>query len=341
MAKVSKSGEVFSKYEQPLDSGQISGKELQRFEDIATLIENWCPKLALRILEIGCANSNLLASLKKRGYSSLLGLDPSPSCARFALEHHSIRVFTSTISSIEKLNMQFDLILMIGVMEHIRELKDTLAYIRTVLSPRGKLFIEVPDASRFSDYIDAPYQQFSTEHINYFSFTSLNNLMSTQGYNRKFGIQSSRKLSRTSTMPVITALYEIVPNAEYCILPDTLTHPSLQAYIQASAKIEVSIKARINKLIHSKEPILIWGTGTHTMRLLAEDNLNQVNIVGYIDSNPKYHGLQIQGISIYSPDQIKNRSESILISTLGYCDEIESIIRNDMKMRNRIIKLYS
>ncbi len=64
---------------------------------------------------------------------------------------------------------------MVGVLEHLRDLD---ARSRTaVLLPGGLLYVEVPDVTAFADWPNAPYQDFSTEHINFFSPISLDNLM--------------------------------------------------------------------------------------------------------------------------------------------------------------------
>ena len=58
-------------------------------------------------------------------------------------------------------------------MEHIRDLERTVARFHDLLADRGRVYLEVPDASRYDWRLDGPFQEFSLEHINYFSRTSL------------------------------------------------------------------------------------------------------------------------------------------------------------------------
>jgi len=47
---------------------------------------------------------------------------------------------------------------------------------------RWPYYIEVPDASIYYKGEDAPFQEFSPEHINFFGPDSLRNLMITNGF---------------------------------------------------------------------------------------------------------------------------------------------------------------
>ncbi len=51
--------------------------------------------------------------------------------------------------------------------------------------------MEVPDATRFAMSPDAPFQEFSIEHINYFTPVSLVNLMGRYGFSEVFSEQAS------------------------------------------------------------------------------------------------------------------------------------------------------
>ncbi|HNO95096.1 MAG TPA: methyltransferase domain-containing protein, partial [Anaerolineales bacterium] len=83
-----------SKYEHQDRSGQASEFELRQFPALAQFIQRHIPEREARILEIGCANGGLLNALKNLGYKNLLGVDPSPVCARNAEQLYQIKVLT-------------------------------------------------------------------------------------------------------------------------------------------------------------------------------------------------------------------------------------------------------
>lgn len=332
--------EALSKYEQPLEVLQISQTEKVRFHDIASIISKWCPQKEMKILDIGCANGDLLYELKNIGFSNLTGLDPSPQCSSNAKNMYGLEVLTGTISTLPNIaKSHYDLIIMVGVLEHIKDLSVSLDLILSALDSKGLIFIEVPDVSGFTKYIDAPYQQFSTEHINYFSQKSLSNLMSSQDLILVNEYQSSRKASANSVMPVVTSLYQFSVNSKFELIHDEESTRNLVNYINASAKIEEKICESLLIYTTSQEPVLVWGTGTQTMHLIAQGLFDDLNIIGFVDSNPKYQSLEIMGKKVLSPSQVKNHDETIIISTQNYQIEIENQIRNDLKMGNKIIVL--
>jgi hypothetical protein len=86
--------------------------------------------------------------------------------------------------------------------------------------------------------------------------------------------------------------------------------------------------------------VIVWGTGTHTTRLLAVSSLARAKIEAYVDSNTHYQGKHLGGIPIISPRQLRERSDAILISSRMYQDEIASQIRDELKIPNELICLY-
>lgn len=333
--------EALSKYEQSTVSLQISETEKKRFYDIASIISSWSPKRDVKILDIGCANGDLLNELKSFGFTNLTGLDPSPQCSRNALDMHGLEVMTGTISTLPQIaKTKYDLIIMVGVVEHIKDLSVSLSLIQSVLESNGEIFIEVPDVIGFTQYIDAPYQQFSTEHINYFSQTSIRNLMISQNMFECKVQRSIRKASAKSIMPVVTGLYQVSSNSNTELIFDCESARSILYYVSSSAKIENRIRDRLFEISVSQEPVLVWGTGTQTLHLIAQGFFDLLNIVGFVDSNPKYQGLLVMGKPVFSPSQVRNRNETIIISTQNYEVEIEDQIRNGLKMSNKIMMLF-
>lgn len=136
-----------SKYEHQDRSGQPSDFETSQFPALAKEIKDHIPNRQSRILEIGCANGGLLNALKQIGYQYVFGIDPSPVCAQNAEQLYQIKVQTNSITDIKMDIGPFDFIILVAVLEHIKDLSEALAKIYDLLSPDGKLYIEVPDAT--------------------------------------------------------------------------------------------------------------------------------------------------------------------------------------------------
>jgi len=333
-----------SKYEYQDRGGLADPRDLARFEAIANSIGRFLPSDEARVLDVGCATGGLLAALRNKGYAHVVGLDPSPQCAASAQGLYGIRVVTGAISEIAELmaaEQPFDCVILSGVLEHIRDVGPTLARMRALLSAHGLIFIEVPDATEFSHWPDAPFQQFSTEHINFFSATSLTNLMQRSGFTPILCEQTTRDQSDSTVMPVVSAIYQRCPDSGgSSLLPDAETAAGLVDYIKKSRQVEEHIHQVLDALVEKATPLIVWGVGTHTLRLLATSRLAQANIQAFVDSNVRYQGKQLNGLPIIAPAELRGRSEPILISSRVFQLAIEKQIREVLRLSNEIITLY-
>lgn len=173
----------FSKYEDPTTStgGGETPWDAVRLAEEARQIAEWMPNAQACVLDMGCANGGLLYALRERGFENLCGVDPSPVCVantqQRGIEAHVGSIFRSP----EGIG-QFDTVILSHVLEHILELKRAVTAIHALTRTGGCVYIEVPDASRYADYVFAPFQDFNTEHINHFSCVNLANLMRTAGF---------------------------------------------------------------------------------------------------------------------------------------------------------------
>jgi SAM-dependent methyltransferase len=329
-----------SKYEYQENSGQESHHDLARFRSITDILTPFLPSFEARILDIGCATGKLLSLIKKCGYNYVLGLDPSPVCAKTAHNLYNISVSNDSLWDLSKPLQLFDCIIFSGVLEHIRDLNRCLDKVAEILAIGGILQIEVPDVSCFSNFTGAPFQEFSTEHIDFFSSTSLDNLLQTHGFHQLFCERNVRKQSDSTVMPVITAIYQHTSNKNREFVFDSSTKNSLLEYISQSKTIETNVRKIIDNVVDSRNSIIVWGVGTHTQRLLATSNLSQANICAFVDSNPRYQGKFLQEIPIISPTKLMNYREPIVISSQVFQSEIQAEIKDNLKLENQLILLY-
>jgi SAM-dependent methyltransferase len=329
-----------SKYEHQDRGGKASDFEIRQFPSLASAIAKHIPSPRSRILEIGCANGGLLGALRDLGYSNVLGIDPSPSSPANAWRLYQIRVMSGTLSCLPAEIGTCDFIILVAVLEHIRDLEGAMRRIRDLGSPNGCLFVEIPDVARFPASPVPPFQEFSVEHINFFSSVSLANLLGAYGFTE---LQSSRvAYNQTGTQ----AGYAV--RSAFCLRPegrppnpvhDGVSEPSLVDYIAASRAVEAPISQVISRLVASREPVVIWGVGTQTQHLLATSNLAQANIVAFVDSNPHYQGKRLKGIPVLAPGDMRSRSEAILVSSQASQAEIVRQIRTDLGLTNPVLTL--
>jgi len=328
---------LMSKYEFDNKDGIVAQDYITQYTKIVDFIIPHISNTDARILDIGCSTGALLSVFKNKGYQNLLGLDPSVSCVRVVNKLYGIPAVVGDISSFSD-SGKFDIVMLSAVLEHLVDFEYSMQKIQDLMSDNGLLFIEAPDVERFHEFISAPFQQFSVEHINYFSKTSILNLLAAYSFSVLDIKQNESSLNLTIDPDLFVLSTKSSESKVPVILPDIITEPNLITYIQQCEEIDFKIRAIINdKLLHLDQ-IIVWGAGTHTQRLIGA-GLDTSKILYIVDSNKRYTGKKLDQIEIRLPQDI-SEDVPILISTYSYQSEIAKMIRNNLKLSNEIVTLY-
>lgn len=330
-----------SKYEYLDRAGVQTQTDLHRFKEVADLVE---PQINVRhrLLDIGCSTGGLLAEFKRRGFSNLLGIDPSPACAKLTEQLYGIRAIPLTISTLGQLGEKVDVAFLTGVLEHLRDVDTSIDIVKSCLNPNGFIYFEVPDATRYDRHFSAPFQLLSMEHVNYFSPVSLINLLARHGFSLVFCQRLIRHLSPKAIEPGIGALFRLKSeeNGVSNLVHDAETEAALERYIEQSRALEKRLHERISAIAESNKKLAVWGVGTHTLRLLETSRLRYANIVIFIDSNANYQGKSLEGIPVIAPSAFTDKSADILISSQAAEDEIFHLIKEKLHWPNVVHRLY-
>ena len=166
--------EKMSRYEG--DSYVLSPDMMAFYAREADFLVKYVKKDAF-ILDIGCAFGGLLKELKDRGFIHLDGLEPSDKNVKYAKDTFKLDVYQGGLGVHSCLNRMYDVVILSEGLEHLVELHKCAEELKAYLKPGGMLFIAVPDVDEFKKYADL-YQEFSVEHINYFSIGALEKLFS-------------------------------------------------------------------------------------------------------------------------------------------------------------------
>lgn len=327
---------AMSKYEFNYQGGLVSDEYTSYFIKIFSFLSPYLPDKNIKVLDVGCSTGGLLSVFKSNGYSRLLGIDPSLECSGAAKDLYDISVDANTIYNFNP-TKKFDLIILSAVLEHLVDFDYSMRKIRSLLNENGLLFVAVPDVERFSLYVSAPFQQFSTEHVNYFTRQSLKNLLSQFSFEEVIVRQDEHKLNDTID-PEILSLSKKYPKQVPQIVKDAVSGSCLKDYIIKCSAIDSTLRQTIQTKLSGKGKIIIWGVGTHTQRLLG-NGLDLSKILYFVDSNKRYVGKKISGLEVKLPEAIKD-GVPILISSHSYQKEITHQIKEVLKLNNEIITLY-
>jgi SAM-dependent methyltransferase len=303
-----------SKYDLSAAGAELSSFDAERFADEARFIAAHVPDRAGPVLDIGTATGALLVALRDLGFTSVHGVEPSPDAARVAREAHGLDVVAGDVRTAMAGGTRFSVVSLVAVLEHLVDPGAALRDIAELLTEGGMLYLHVPDASAFCDDVDAPYQQFSVEHVNYFTAASLKNLLAPVGLEVVVERAIVVKLSDVAEGPALEVLCRRT-DRHLAVECDSEGVAALARYITRSAAKEAAILARIAELADTQHPIYVWGTGTHALHLLATSRLAECNIVAFLDSNPHYAGRELAGRTVMEPRTIEKVDAPILVAS--------------------------
>lgn len=322
--------------------GGESEDDLARLRAMATDLARLVDRSG-RVVDVGCANGGLLRELAAAGFTDVAGVDPSRACVAQARTVAGAQAYVGTLFALPPEVDGVDLIVLSHVLEHVQDVAGAVAAVRDRLAPGGHLYVEVPDAMRYAQCLTAPFQDFNTEHINHFSLPCLTTLLERGGF--RVAACGTRDLQAAPNVPYPAAwvLAERRPEREGApgdepVRPDRALREAIRTYIAASGALLARIDRRLAGLVASGEPIVVWGVGETTKKLLAASSLGDANIAAFADSNALYHGRRLRGAPIVPPTALRTLPYPILVGSLVNAAAIERAIRR-LALPNPVVTL--
>jgi len=289
---------VSSKYEDSQSSG--SGNSLEdnvRLGKTAFDISEIINKHS-SILDIGCGNGGLMFSLRDLGFINIAGLDPSLKCVEY-IRSKGCTASQGTIFN-HTLSTKFDCIILSHVLEHIYDLKALIDSIYNLLNEDGILYIETPDASNYCNFFFVPYYYMDIEHINHFDENSLNNL-----FRQYKQLKTGRKiidLGNDKQYPCVFGFYQKTKSKTHSFSYSSYVKDSVVSFLSESNLR--SKNEELSMIADTKQPVIVWGAGNYTQRLLSNSCLYKCNILAFIDKDSNKTGKLLLDKPIYQPDYL-------------------------------------
>ena len=328
---------ALSKYEdaETGTGGGLAPWDAERLAETAKTVVSLLPSKKRRVLDLGCSNGGLLEALSACGVRELAGVDPSPACVKNT-KAKGFQAWRGHLFDVPPDAGKYNCVVLSHVLEHVVDLRDGVAVLEPLLDREAVLYVEVPDASRYADFLYAPFQEFNTEHINHFSHASLSNLM---GRNCMAPVLEDRKVLKCSgdcLYPAIYGAYRLAEAAEWRV--DTTTRGNIERYIRESRAMMCRINARLQDVLQSSRSVVIWGTGQLAMKLLDETVLKDASIAACVDGNPANRGRQLRGVPIIGPTEIPSPAIPIVITSTLHETAIRNCIRT-LGLMNPVVSL--
>ena len=130
------------------------------------------------ILEIGCGSGEFLALCRERELNAV-GIEPGRDYARHARDSLGLNVHTTTLDAYEPGSKTVALVVMMEVLEHLKDPSAALSKVNRMLIPGGRIFVTVPNVLNTEL---PPISRFHFAHIFNFSPRTLEMMMQKAGF---------------------------------------------------------------------------------------------------------------------------------------------------------------
>jgi 2-polyprenyl-3-methyl-5-hydroxy-6-metoxy-1,4-benzoquinol methylase len=339
--ELSKYYQMFSNYENPQRDGKESEQMLAKWERTYKIVENhFSANYRGSVLEIGCATATGLSTFKSKGWD-VLGIEPSDNAVKIARNLYDIEVLNGIFDSKMLIDKGlFDVVILSHVLEHLLLPNTILDDIRNLLGDNGLVYIEVPNLLR--PFVPIGY--FTIEHVNYFTPTSLSNLLNIHGLSAEIELFDNSE-DIEPFYPVIAVVGK-KSEASHDISNDYETaFKVIRDYELTSGKTVTKIQSKLDEVVENTKRgrIGIWAAGIHTSQLLSMTSLSNEPIACVFDNDPKKHGKRINGIEIKGftgPESAAELVDAVVISSKAFESEIYEQIKYLQEYGIRVYKLY-
>ena len=134
-----------------------------------------------RILDFGCGEGAFVWQAHQEGWDAA-GVDLNEGLIAAANEFWgSTRLFSKSLDELVAEGHTFDAIYTNQVFEHLPRPVELGQTLTKLLSPRGIIYIEVPNAARFREWLHRGETLDPTSHFNHFTVTTLSKLVERIG----------------------------------------------------------------------------------------------------------------------------------------------------------------
>lgn len=281
------------------------------------------------MLELGAGNGRYSMALKEHGYSQITATDPSEESVQ-RLRAAGIDAYVANIYSevTEKEQNRYDAVFLFEVTEHLLIPKKGIANVTSLLRNNGYFMLSAPDYSLIAKDTCSIPNYFNLEHINYFSEDSLDTLMAQFHMKRV-----DQKRIGEDLIQVYQKTTDQIP-----VRKDEKTKIAVQQYLQQQKERSIQIQKKIGQLQEQEKELVIWGTGSYVMSLLATTALKDCRIVGFVDNNKIKQGRTMYGYKIYAPDYLLDKYCTVVICSMLYSEQIKKQLEA-MHTENEIVIL--
>jgi SAM-dependent methyltransferase len=221
-----------------------------------------------RAIDIGCNDGALLEVLFRAGYAKVVGVEPNPVAAEIARKKGH-QVYTNYLSKELAAQIiaecgEFDTVYMRHVVEHVSDLEQFFAAVRTLLRPDGLLVLELPEvAEAFA--LGSPAILWE-EHVSYFTQALAEYMLGRFG----FHVLDRRRYVFGGGSLAFVAQRRAMPAALTASRPDpSSTIELLRGFVAAMEQQKSEIRSLVSLARSNGYQVLIYGAAPRSCLLVS------------------------------------------------------------------------
>jgi SAM-dependent methyltransferase len=136
-----------------------------------------------RILDVGCANGELLNHLRRRGAWELWGVEPNKAVVSIAL-NEGVRIIPTLLEAARIPDESVDLAIMNHVLEHLPDPRRTVSSLFRALKPGGYFVGEIPSPNCLERFVFQKYWGgfHLPRHLTFFSAYNIKSFLISMGF---------------------------------------------------------------------------------------------------------------------------------------------------------------
>jgi len=279
------------------------------------------------VLDIGCSDGYQLLFFKKFGMK-ILGVDPAWNSAEIAYKKNIptiVDFFSYKLAKkLKRKKFQADLIISTHLLNHIATIKDFLEGIKLLLKPKGTVFLKF--------FIQKELDIITHEHIFYFSFLSLNNVL------KNADLEIYNVAIKQGTLTVFAThvgVFPISKNLRYFISKELEgKFDKLETYQKFADNIMKTKKELVGLLKNLKnrgKRIAAYSAPEKGNILLNYCGIGKNYLDFIVDKSELKQGLYTPGthLLVYPPEKIyQEKPDYLLILSWNIADEIRKRLKD-------------
>ena len=284
------------------------------------------------ILDHAGGSGDFVKFLQTNGYKNSEMLEISEKCIEIADKKGVKSVEGDGTKIITSLEKKYDLITMIHSLEHFMDIDKVIESAKNMLKDDGYLYIEVPDAEKYSNTDSVPYTMYTFEHIYHFTLDTMDNLGAAYGLE----VVDKGQFFKAESYDVLYALYKKSEKSK-----TKYTSSCKDAVLNYKNTSANRLKPFIDNFEKTQEKLILWGIGASTA-LLMNGTFDRCNVLQLIDRNKQRQGLKYsisnKDYIVQDPDDIKDNNATIVVLPYWYHDSIMKQIK-EMGFKNPVKSL--